>query len=205
MTNKAALLCFPDDQGTGDGKIMKKRVGFALLLVLAVTVIGIIVFEVAFYRPVLRSQGKFYPIPIKEVTGINSKATLKPGCKVINASFVLPYGCQTIRGYSDIEVTPVPKEVEQYLPNIEFTEDDTVNYNLQEGNISRLISNIRIVDVYGDKCTISFVAADNNAMYGRYDYPLDNLDYNEKEVDAANDGIKTDLFGSIYTLDSSPR
>ena len=62
------------------------------------------------------------------------------------------------------------------------------------------VRDISIIDVYGDKCTITFICSDDNERYAEYDYPLVNLNYNKAKVDAANDGIKTEFIGSRYTL-----
>ena len=172
---------------------MKKRIGLILLSALVVTIFGIVVIGFAAYCLDLRRLGKDDLIPIEEITGINSKATLKPGCKVMN-SYHFPYD-----DYKD-DYKPVChcRELKNDLnwdvidPYIGFTVKDSPEI---------AASNIRIVDVYGDKCTITFNIADNNSTYGCDDYPLENLDYNVKEVEAADDGIKTDLDGSRYTLD----
>ena len=194
MTYKAALLCFPDDQGTGDGKIMKKRIGSALLSALVITVVGIVVFGIAYYCQVLRREGKDDLIPIEEITGINSQATLKPGCKV-GTAYTMPYDdngiwCHCFRIFDPA----ILQELNYAITGdyCELTEDP-----------SQLISDIRIIDVYGDKCTITFTVTDGSERYRCWDYPLENLDYNINEVISADDGIKTTLLGSRFTLDRS--
>ena len=118
MTYKAALLCFPDDQGTGDGKIMKKRIGSALLSALVITVVGIVVFGIAYYCQVLRREGKDDLIPIEEITGINSQATLKPGRRVMYA-YDFPCDDDEISCHCKQFLGPINADViDQYLDDV---------------------------------------------------------------------------------------
>ena len=130
-------------------------------------------------------------IAIEKITGINSEATVKEGCRIVYG-YYFPYEDDGIRCHCRV-----------------FPGKD-IYYSAFDGwttSAAADITNVRIVDVYGDKCTIVFHEGDEDedkhtAGYGCDDYPLENLNYNVKEVEAANDGIKTDLAGSGYTLDS---
>ena len=130
-------------------------------------------------------------IAIEKITGINSEATVKEGCRIVSG-YYFPYEDDGIRCHCRV-----------------FPGKD-IYYSAFDGwttSAAADITNVRIVDVYGDKCTIVFHEGDEDedkhtAGYCCDDYPLENLNYNVKEVEAANDGIKTDLAGSGYTLNS---
>ena len=65
------------------------------------------------------------------------------------------------------------------------------------------VSDIRIIDVYGFKCSVIFIYNENQQLYIAEDYPLSNLDYNVIEVISANDLMKADLPVN-YTLRGAP-
>ena len=65
------------------------------------------------------------------------------------------------------------------------------------------VSDIRIIDVYGFKCSVIFIYNENQQLYIAEDYPLSNLDYNVIEVISANDLMKADLHNN-YTLRGAP-
>ena len=156
---------------------MKKAVTVILSVLLAVFAGA--VFGIAMHG--LERNDSRGLIPFEKISGIKTKATLKPGCKVING-YHFPFDdngirCHCIRVGMDIDV------------------------NSSEVTYTGLsVRDISIIDVYGDKCTITFICSDDNERYAEYDYPLVNLNYNKAKVDAANDGIKTEFIGSRYTL-----
>ncbi|MCR4689711.1 MAG: hypothetical protein K5745_09225 [Saccharofermentans sp.] len=110
--------------------------------------------------------------PIEQITGINTPATLKSGCYITKA-YLIPYDDNGI--CADDKIVPL------------------------WGSKGIINSNIRIIDVYGDNCTIVFRNAENR-LYASYEYPLSNLLYDASKVEAARDDIQTELLGSGYTL-----
>ena len=114
-------------------------------------------------------------IPIEEITGIYTEATLKPGCYVDSGTYI-PFAdkgawCATF--------------VEGWGQGI-------------------LVKKLWIVDVYGDYCTIVFECSDG-MRYSHTGYPLANLNYDSRKVERANDGVQTQLRGSGYILSESVR
>ena len=114
-------------------------------------------------------------IPIEEITGIYTEATLKPGCYVDSGTYI-PFAdkgawCATF--------------VEGWGQGI-------------------LVKKLWIVDVYGDYCTIVFECSDG-MRYSHTGYPLANLNYNILKVKLADDGVQTQLRGSGYILSESVR
>ena len=65
------------------------------------------------------------------------------------------------------------------------------------------VSDIRIIDVYGFKCSVIFIYNENQQLYIAEDYPLSNLDYNVIDVISANDLMKANLPVN-YTLRGAP-
>jgi len=124
-------------------------------------------------------------IPIEMISGVYTKATLKPGCKVYSG-YHFPFDDNGIRCHC-IRVSGIYDEIDG---------KNVVNPGLP-------VKNISIIDVYGDKCTITFTCSDDHERYAEYDYPLANLNYDQAKVDKANDGIKTEFYGSRYTLKKS--
>ena len=175
---------------------MKNRKVPALLSVLAVIVTGIIVFGAAYYFLTIMNGGENAYIPIENITGINSKATLKPGIKIQSAPRFPENGdmiwCHCMR------ISYIDSVIEVALGD---DPSNTVETAVAE-DPGLPVSNIRIIDVYGDNCTIVFNCTDDNNTYGIFDYPLENLDYNELAVKSADDGIKADIRGSRFTLES---
>lgn len=118
-------------------------------------------------------------VPIDKITGIYSSATLKPGCTITHGK---PFG-----SYDSVASHSQPQEIP--------TEDEDPVLS---------VSDIRIIDVYGFKCSIIFIYNEDQKLYVAEDYPLSNLDYNVLEVLGANDGIKTNLKGRGYTIHGAP-
>ena len=118
-------------------------------------------------------------VPIDKITGIYSSATLKPGCTITHGK---PFG-----SYDSVVSHNQPSEIP--------TEDEDPVLS---------VSDIRIIDVYGLKCSIIFIYNEDQKLYVAEDYPLSNLDYNVLEVLGANDGIKTNLKGRGYTIHGAP-
>ena len=120
-------------------------------------------------------------IPIEKISGIYTKATLKHGSKVMNG-YHFPFDdngirCHCMRVGMEIDVNS-SEVIQTGLP----------------------VRDISIIDVYGDKCTITFICSDDHERYAEYDYPLANLNYDKAIVEKADDGIKTEFYGSRYTL-----
>ena len=125
--------------------------------------------------------------PIDQITGIYASAMLKPGCIVEHGE---AFSSQDGGGSIKYSLGPV----------ITVVDGDP---SVQSGRDAR---DIKIIDVYGDKCTIIFSSDDPVYNYEFFceDYPLDNLVYNPLEVYLANDNIKTKLQGTGYTIPYSP-
>ena len=121
-------------------------------------------------------------IPIEKISGINTKAKLKPGCRVYNG-YHFPFDDNGIRCHC-ARVSGI---------------DEMISGEMKK-NPGLPVKNISIIDVYGDKCTITFKCSDDHERYAEYDYPLANLNYDKAKVEKADDGIKTDFYGSRYTL-----
>ena len=116
-----------------------------------------------------------HSIPIDEITGIYSSAKLKQG-RIITHGTYFPDDGVFSHAY------------ERYIEN----EDQGLS-----------VSDIRIIDVYGFKCSVIFIYNENQQLYIAEDYPLSNLDYNVIEVISANDLMKADLPFN-YTLRGAP-
>ena len=124
-------------------------------------------------------------IPIEKISGVYTKATLKPGCKVF-FGHQFPFDDNGIRCHCE-------RVCEAYIG--------------LSGDVKNPpglpVKNISIIDVYGDKCTITFTCSDDHERYAEYDYPLANLNYDKAKVEKADDGVKTEFYGSRYTLKKS--
>ena len=124
-------------------------------------------------------------VPIEEFTGIYSGASLKDDCFITHGS--------TFRSSID-EIGPS----KAFATGLLLAEIDSLNSDEPvEPEIQGIRPvDIRIIDVYGDKCTILFsYSGDQNYIN---DYPLSNLEYNETAVKLADDGIKNEL--GRYTI-----
>ena len=114
-------------------------------------------------------------IPIDEITGIYSSAKLKQGRIITHGTYFPDDGV-----FSHM--------YERYIEN----EDQGLS-----------VSDIRIIDVYGFKCSVIFIYNENQQLYIAEDYPLSNLDYNVIDVISANDLMKANLPVN-YTLRGAP-
>ena len=114
-------------------------------------------------------------IPIDEITGIYSSAKLKQGRIITHGTYFPDDGV-------------ISHAYERYIEN----EDQGLS-----------VSDIRIIDVYGFKCSVIFIYNENQQLYIAEDYPLSNLDYNVIEVISANDLMKANLHTN-YTLRGAP-
>ena len=120
-------------------------------------------------------------IPIEQITGIYTKATLKPGC------------------YIDFGIS-IPSDDNGPWHNccVEALESEGLH-----------VDDIWIVDVYGDQCTVVFTLSDaspgRHNLYSDTEYPLSNLDYDQSKVEKADDGLEVNLYGSRYTLNKTAR
>lgn len=120
-------------------------------------------------------------IPIEQITGIYTKATLKPGC------------------YIDFGIS-IPSDDNGPWHN-------SCVEALESGDLH--VDDIWIVDVYGDQCTVVFTLSDagpgQHNLYSDTKYPLSNLDYDQSKVEKADDGLEVNLYGSRYTLNKTAR
>ena len=108
------------------------------------------------------------------------RATLKPGCTITHG-------------------TPFQSD-----PDSIFRHDQPSEIPTGDKDPVLSVSDIRIIDVYGFKCSIIFIYNEDQKLYIAEDYPLSNLDYDVLEVLGANDGIKTNLKGTSYTIYEAP-
>ena len=118
---------------------------------------------------------------IEDITGICEPVTLKPGC-------IVSYGSYFTRSYDGIGVAK--SMASSFIDNPE-SEDPGI-----------LLENLRIIDVYGDDCTIVFNCEGDSDLYTDRYYPLANLEYDEEKVAAADDGVESKLAANKYTLDA---
>ena len=154
---------------------MKKKTKIAIWVVISIFALIIIGCIInVFWQP-----GR-HVVPIDKITGIYTSATLKPGCNITYGKPFLAY----------------PDSVPSHNQPSEIPTED------EDPVLS--VSDIRIIDVYGFKCSIIFIYNEDQQLYVAEDYPLSNLDYDVLEVLGANDGIKTDLKGTGYTLRGAP-
>ena len=117
-------------------------------------------------------------IPIEQITGIYTKATLKPGCYI-------DYGLR------------IPLDDNGVWCHCILVGDPTDN-----GHIS--VDDLWIIDVYGDYCTVVFGFSDSSyECICTEDYPLSNLNYDTSKASKADDGLKLELYGSRYTLNET--
>ena len=169
---------------------MKKKILIGVFVVVIVTaVVGLAAGLITYRKVSMAKSGQRDGnnlIPIEMITGIYCPALLKPGCTV-------DYGYD----FPDSDDQPWGLGgVTNDVVNLVGAQQDE-NYKPKEGlNIKKL----SIIDVYGDKCTIVFTCEDSSGQYASYDYPLDNLIYDPIKVAQADDGVKSKLYGSGFTL-----
>lgn len=120
-------------------------------------------------------------IPIEQITGIYTQATLKPGC------------------YIDFGIS-IPSDDNGPWHNSCVGAEESGGLHVDD---------IWIVDVYGDQCTVVFTLSDaspgQHNLYSDTKYPLSNLDYDQSKVEKADDGLEVSLYGSRYTLNKTAR
>lgn len=153
---------------------MKKKTKKAIWVVIFIVALIIIGCIIYLLQPVRHS------VPIDKITGIYTSATLKPGCTITHG--------KPFTAYPDsVPIHNQPSEIP--------TEDEDPVLS---------VSDIRIIDVYGFNCSIIFIYNEDQQLYVVEDYPLSNLDYDALKVLGANDGIKSYLKGTGYTLRGAP-
>ena len=169
---------------------MRKKLLTGLICIVAVTVVVGLIAGFVTYQKVSKAQSGNYEgkelVPIEMITGIDTPASLKPGCYVTE-------------GYSIPSSDDGPWchcMVTNAVVNAIGSAADE-DYKPKEG---LAIKSLSIVDVYGGNCTIIFTCEEGDNLYVDYDYPLDNLIYDPFKVAQADDNIKTQLYGSGFTL-----
>ncbi|MCR5615003.1 MAG: hypothetical protein K6F45_02440 [Saccharofermentans sp.] len=169
---------------------MKKNLLTGIVWIIAVTVVVGLIAGFVTFRSTSKvangNNGGKELKPIEMITGIYTPASLKPGCYVKNGSSI-PSSDDGIWCHCGVTSAVV---------NVIGTETDKDNKQ-QEG---LPIKSLSIVDVYNGNCTIIFTVEGLDHLYVDYDYPLDNLNYDPIKVARADDGIKTQLYGSGFTL-----
>ncbi len=163
-----------------------KKIIWTIVLVIALIVSATALFSMFYLkRAQAPSGGKGGDlIPVERITGINISAKLRDGCYVTKG-YSMPYDDNgpwlhggRVAGLTQmIDGNSAPTEG---LP----------------------VKNIRIIDVYGDKCMIVYTCSDDGQRYYTEDFPLAYLKYDRKKAEKADDGIKTSLPGSRFTLAS---
>ena len=138
---------------------MRKKIIKVISVILGILCSISVVLTVLLYCFGGRTINVLDVVPIESVTGIDIPASLKDGCYIREGY-----------GYSEIG----------YVNSVIMCEP---------GQESLHVSDIRIIDVYGSGCTITFWCDDNR--YKNEGYPLSNLIYNEDKVRKADDGIKS--------------
>ena len=164
-----------------------KKVIWAVVLVIALIVSGTAWFSL-FYEnkratsPAGAKGGDL--IPVERITGINAAAKLRDGCHV-NEGISFPYD-----------------DNGPWLHSGRMAGLEDMIEGGSGKNEGLPVKNIRIIDVYGDKCTITFMCTDDSKRYYTTDFPLAYLKYNRSKVEKADDGVRTPLPGSRFTLAS---
>jgi len=112
-------------------------------------------------------------VRIGDITGINTKASLRDGSNIVSGVMFIDG-----EGFAHGMIMPL------------------------NGQAGLNVTSIRIIDVYGSKCTIVFSCLDdpNGSLYIEEDYPLSNLRYNATKVMMADDGVKSDLHSQRFTV-----
>lgn len=165
-----------------------KKVVIIVLSLAAVLFLGFVVVGLFDYTKKAQNAGfgdTSDLIPVGQITGIDTKATLREGC-FITSGYSFPINDNgpwehCVRGAGIVSAIE-----SEGSPSVEGLP----------------AQDIRIIDVYGSKCTIVYTCSDDHKRYETEDFPLAYLKYNESKVNAANDGIKTTLYGSRFTLAS---
>lgn len=127
------------------------------------------------------SEDKKDLVPIVQLTGIYTPAKLKPD-RYVDAGSIFP------ENDNGEWIDHIAKCTVSSLPSGEIVNDHFE------------VKKLWIVDVYGDKCTIVYKSSYYRSLLCTFDYPLEDLEYNSIKVAKADDGVKTELCGSRYTL-----
>lgn len=166
-----------------NSKVMRV-VGIVLIIVAILTGVIYVVFRLNTKVSIKGNDNEY--TPIDQITGIYTDAKLKPGCIVTSGD-----------AFSGQDGIHLFYSLGPIVSKIKGESSEQAGHDVR---------NIKIIDVYGDKCTIIFIC-DDDPGYDRFicdDYPLANLEYDPLEVFLANDGIKTDLYGTGYTTQGAP-
>ena len=136
-----------------------------IIITAAAAVIGGVFVNFAFrwFRNIKYAEDGVYPI--EHFTGIDAPATLRDGC-VITEGYSLPQindehavwcHCGIVSGVSMTiaEISEAAGDDSDYTP---------------ASNPGIAVTSIRIIDVYGDKCTIVFRASANDSLYYTSNY-----------------------------------
>lgn len=140
-----------------------------IALIIIISVITVVIDGYLFWLFSLLSRWDKDLIPIEDLTGIYTSATLKDG-QTIEYGTQIPYA-----------------DNEPWCHCSVFKPD---------------VDGIWIIDVYGKECTLVFTCTsdDRHTLYMIGNYPLEDLNYDEEIVAAADDGQVTRLYGSHFTL-----
>lgn len=160
---------------------VKRVVGIVLI---AVATLIAVVFIVSGIRTASNKSGY---TPIDQITGIYTDAKLKPGCIVKSGD-----------AFAGQDFFHINYSLSPIVSIIKGEWSDQSGYDARD---------IKIIDVYGDKCTIIFFCDDDPGYEGLFicdNYPLANLEYDPLEVFLANDLIRTELYGTGYTIQGAP-
>lgn len=160
---------------------VKRVVGIVLIAVAALIAV---VFIVSGSRTATNKSGY---TPIDQITGIYADAKLKPGCIIKSGD-----------AFAGQDFIHINYSLGPIISIIKGESSDQSGYDARD---------IQIIDVYGDKCTIIFFCDDDPGHVGLFicdNYPLANLEYDPLEVFLANDLIRTELYGTGYTIQGAP-
>lgn len=150
---------------------MKKVITTIVLILSLVSVLytGLILGFIARVRPTQSNT----LIPIKKITGIDERATLKTMSTPLTG-------------------TQIPaRDTDPWCH---------CGILLTSSEANTCVKDIRIIDVYGSNCTIVYSTTKESGLFETQDFPLSNLNYNISKVSKADDGFKTKLHGSHFTL-----
>ena len=166
-----------------NSKVMRV-VGIVLIIVAILTGVIYVVFRLNTKVSIKGNDNEY--TPIDQITGIYTDAKLKPGCIVTSGD-----------AFSGQDGFHIHYSLGPIVSTIKGESSEQSGHDVR---------NIKIIDVYGDRCTITFICDDDPgySSFICYDYPLANLEYDPLEVFLANDSIKTDLYGTGYTIMGAP-
>ncbi len=153
----------------------KKTIMTIAIIASAVLVVIGYTFILRYYR-----YAKYGPHPIKYYTGIDTPAALKDGCTIQTAKHLENSHYHN----GDLCLFGAIKEID----GSEYPEPTFLD--------------LRIIDVYGDECTIVFRSTEGGEIYYTSNYPLENLIYDTEAVIAAQDYKHTILGDIDYVLNN---